>query len=434
MKTEMKEEKSESEEISISTVNNILSTHDSNDIYVLGMFLITASGRKVDDILGARIRLSKKAKTLRINAIEFPIMVKNTMFMASLRKFRHIHTRKKFSDSTFRRRVRTILGVRYGTLILRKIYVAHMYEHRNPEKNKDVGKFAMEVLNQKSVSKFYTKTKIVEKDDDMGFTLPKPKPKKNTTGLSKKVLRTLNELGENLTNDNKDETLEAIKHLVLDNTGTVNSQCTVFSNAKKYFARFTTDNKFLSQIKPHWKVTNQSFAMGRERMVNRAMLEVNKDTISQIMGYEKSKDIFELCVFLLFVSGRRIGELVNKKITICKGKPSCLNIDSVFKRNDDKKNFEFPTMISNTRFKKAYTRFKHLYKKGNPITFRLVLYKHIKKLFNEEYHAHTFRKIYAAYMFKYKNPKNIIINSFLQQILLHQKIESSVSYTDVKLI
>ncbi len=455
-------------------LDRILALHDTDDMYDLAIFLLTVSGRKRGAIYKGDITVTKKKKTLKIKGGGcFPIMVSNKKFMKSLERFRRLIGETRFISSTLGRRTKTMFGDNFCPLDYCRIYVSYMFEHRNPDETESHGIFAMVILHQKSIPGYYAPLRILQKGEEPEEGEPEPeeeekqpepgapqigemsiseynatteslderfsclveeeKELEKVVGIPKHLVYIYHGLAKRLNDKNKDLVLAAIKRTVLANTKTFNSQCNAFSRAKKYFKRFTTDKEFLSQIKPHCEITQKSFAASRERMINRTMLEVSEYSVKGILKQHNSKDIHELAVFLLTATGRRIGELLEKDMEIVKGERSRVVIESVLKDKEDRKNLEFPIAVSNTKFRAAYRRFKRLYRDVTKSTFPNLLGRHIKERFGKAYHTHTFRKIYAAYMFKHKNPKRIIINTFIRNILLHQELTSSIFYTDVAL-
>ena len=52
-----------------------------------------------------------------------------------------------------------------------------------------------------------------------------------------------------------------------------------------------------------------------------------------------------------------------------------------------------------------------------------------KKAIGPTWHAHMLRGVYAAYLFKFDNPENTKINTFIKNKLCHTTIDASLSYT-----
>lgn len=258
--------------------------------------------------------------------------------------------------------------------------------------------------------------------------------------LSKYLQNQAHTLGRNLRSSNKQKTLEKITTLILSNSKAHRTQTSNFSHVKKIMRRYTNDLVFLNKIKPPLFITQKVIKMDNAVLDTRTSFTVSRKAIEQMINYRHSSDIFELAIYLLLVSGRRVKEITDSKITDCAkraslpsvGERNRLCIDNIVKRKDKNQNLKFLILRDKQEFMRSYRKFKKLYTTQNKRTFHTLLIRRIKKWFGHSYHPHLLRKIYAVYHFKFRNPRNLTINPFIKQLLLQQNIRSSVFYTGIK--
>ena len=149
------------------------------------------------------------------------------------------------------------------------------------------------------------------------------------------------------------------------------------------------------------------------------------------MELRKSKNIFDIAIFLLFVSGRRTSELLSAKFINIKGSKD-IGIKGILKRTDGGNDCVFTPMINKTLFFKILKEFNKLLKFTNLNTFQRTLNRKIKNILGDDIHPHVMRGMYALYMFEFRNNKNKKINTFIRDALCHQSINASLNYTGYK--
>ncbi len=250
--------------------------------------------------------------------------------------------------------------------------------------------------------------------------------------LSKKLKQELIILMNNFNDNNKDETIKKIHELVLADNPKPRTQSARFSRIKSSFNTITADDEFLDNIKPDKSITNNIIKENLKIRDDRRLINIDKDLINKIMSFEDSNDPEELAIYLLLVSGRRVSELLEAEF-INKKKNKNIVIKGIKKRTDFKE-CEFQPLINKTKFFKLLKRFNMLKRFIKIDTFHRNLNNRIKSRLGENYKPHLLRGIYAIYSYKFRNRTDLKINTFIQKILCHQSINSSLNYTQYKIL
>ncbi len=205
-----------------------------------------------------------------------------------------------------------------------------------------------------------------------------------------------------------------------------------FSLIKRIFKDYTSEKLFLKKIKPEDNITRKVIKINDETRDQQKIQELDEQTIKQIMSYGGSGDVYKIFIFLLFVSGRRTYELINSQFTnTLRKKGNLIKMTGISKtRGNDSNECYFSPLIRKGTFFRIYHRFFRLIHLNSLNTFQRQLSYKINSLFpGKGYHPHSFRGMYAIYMYKFRNPDKKKINTFIQDVLCHQTVKSSMSYT-----
>ncbi len=205
-----------------------------------------------------------------------------------------------------------------------------------------------------------------------------------------------------------------------------------FSLIKKIFKGYTKEKLFLAKIKPEDKITKDVIKKNHETRDSQKVMDLDADTVKQIMSYANSPDVYKTFIYLLFISGRRTDELINSAFKNSKGKGNkqiiMMGMSKKRKQNEDE--CEFTPLVNKGAFFRAYHRFFKFIHCNSLNTFQRQLTKKVHELFpDKNYHPHSFRGMYALYSYKFRNPKKMKINTFIQEALCHSTVQSSLSYT-----
>ena len=247
--------------------------------------------------------------------------------------------------------------------------------------------------------------------------------------LPKKLQKEVDVIKKDFDENKPQETLDKIKKL-FGGKFSNRTISTRYSLIKKEFKEITKNKDFLNKIKPLEEITKNLIEKNKTIRDNKKMFNVSKEIIEKILNLKNSVNPYDLAIFLLFVSGRRSNEILNSKF-LNEKKNKLIKMEGISKRTDIN-NFEFIPLVNKTSFFKIYKKFKKF--NLNKDTFPRLLSLRIKKMLGNEFHPHMLRGIYASYLFKFKNPKELKINTFIQHVLGHSSIDSSLSYTGYDIV
>jgi integrase len=204
------------------------------------------------------------------------------------------------------------------------------------------------------------------------------------------------------------------------------------SQSKKYLMSKIDDKEFTNNIKPDIKFTKKLIKEDALIRDNKPMLDVAQSDIDLILSFKDSENIYEMNIYLLFVTGRRYSELFNGKFQTEKG-VNKLRLKGLLK-NRATTICTFPVIGKKSSILKKVRQYQKLIKDKNEMSHNRTLLRHIKKIFGDEWKPHTLRGVYAKYLYKNNNDDNMRINSFIQKVLCHQSINASLAYTNINLV
>jgi integrase len=253
--------------------------------------------------------------------------------------------------------------------------------------------------------------------------------------MSQRLFKIIN----NFTKDNEytfSELKEFIDKEILNDSPKPKTIATRYSLTKK----FLRDNypeieeKQLKLIKPEDEITNGIIENDLEIKSNKKNIKFDKELIDKILDFKDTEDLFELAIYLQFISGRRADEIKDKEYKIRLAKDDKLRMLLSKKTGKNENKYYTIKLIPNTltskQFKNAINivrdNFQHI--KSNDYIKRLN--RKIKKLVRKDLTSHNLRGMYATYLFNTDNPDNQNINGFISSVLNHDGDNSSLNYSN----
>lgn len=216
-----------------------------------------------------------------------------------------------------------------------------------------------------------------------------------------------------------------------------------YSLVRTFFKRVLNNEKykdFLFKIKND-ELTDKVLVMDKTTRDERKEIKIDKEVIKKIISFQHSLILEEIVIFVMFVTGRRISEILNvgRRVNMKvlgfdfkeKTEPDKVSFCGILKKKDNE-HFECQTikiLITKTKLKKLITKIKLLRgirKNINIIQKTNVL---VKKL-HEGFVSHSIRKLYVSYSYKFLNKNSLKFNTFIKEFLNHDSIETSLSYND----
>jgi integrase len=252
------------------------------------------------------------------------------------------------------------------------------------------------------------------------------------TTLSKKTKQKIIDLcKENLT---ESELLDKINEEVYKGNP-MNRTITIrFSAIKAIVSKFYNDEVLLSKIRPPTLLTNEVIKENKKVRDEKKRYTINEDIFNKFKSLKDSTDVYDLAIYLLLMTGRRISELLTAKFYTKKNNPNIFINGIKKKRTDNIIDCEFTPLISKTRVIKKIKEFKKKSKNINKDTFKRTLLRKIKKKISESVHTHMLRGFYVTYLYKFRNNTNDKINTFIMNKLCHDTVDSSFNYTGYNIV
>jgi hypothetical protein len=247
--------------------------------------------------------------------------------------------------------------------------------------------------------------------------------------MSKKIYARIDSIidSKNLLDDIKEIVSEGTK-----NNATIVSRYSLVKGyiKKNYSDKFTAD--VLESIKPSEDISDAVFKKANDARTNKKSFIFNKDDIDKIYSLVSSTNIIDSIIYCLFISGRRINEIIKGTFTAIKRKPNYAHFVgmSKLKGRVDAGN-DILLLDKFTTFKKLITIIQDKYSKLKIQDITKRTNTRLKKLFNSEWHAHMMRAIYAVYSHHKINKQSININGWITKVLNHGDGNSSINYSYV---
>ena len=230
---------------------------------------------------------------------------------------------------------------------------------------------------------------------------------------------------------NINEILKKLKKIIYKNNPSDRTISWRYSLVKKYLSNFFDDPYFINKIKPKDGLTNKIIEMNINKRDNIKLITIDDNLINRITSFENSMNPYELYIYLLFVSGRRLREIKNAEF-INKKNSNKIIMKGVSKKRGNDNKIEFIPLVSKSKFFRIYKRLKKIM---NNISMKYIdrnLQRNIKNILGIKYKSHDLRKLYGLYSYKFRNKDDLSLNPFLKKYLNHDSINSSLHYTNMK--
>lgn len=231
-----------------------------------------------------------------------------------------------------------------------------------------------------------------------------------------------------------DDVIQALKKYLDEKYDSEATRVVRYSQVKKWLKPQVSQAVY-DAIKPPSDVTERIIEKNKETRDAGKVKTITNDVIEKLFGFANSDDPFQLFMYILFVSGRRTTEVLQGDFKSAKGRGK-VEFDGLLKTRGDTPPKAIIEIIGDkTTFLKAVRRCRKKVKASGHTfdTFKRYLDRRIKKEFGPGFRAHTLRGIYANYMYEFNNPQKKKINTFIKDVLNHNSIDSSLSYTQYKL-
>ena len=167
-----------------------------------------------------------------------------------------------------------------------------------------------------------------------------------------------------------------------------------------------------------------------QKRQSKKQFEFSQKDVDELLSFGESSVMIRRLFRLLFVSGRRINEILgDAKFTRLPNKPNMIKASKLSKKREDKP-ARFKLLIPASEFIKDLKRVRQFYADNTLSDINSRGNKAIKKLFNKDYRVHSLRGMYAIYRYHTDNPESLNINGFISEALNHDSSDTSLSYSN----
>jgi integrase len=254
--------------------------------------------------------------------------------------------------------------------------------------------------------------------------------------MSQRLFKVIN----NFVAKNPDYSFNDLKEFIDNEVTNDSPQPRTISTRYSLVKKFLRDNypqiteKQLKAIRPDDEITNSIIEQNDIIRSHKNNIKFDKELVDKILAFKNTEDLFELAIYLQFISGRRADEIRDSEYKIRIDQKDNLKM-LLSKKSKEKRNKYFPikllkNSLSPKQFKESVKiiRQNFNYIKSNDYIKRLN--RKIKKLVRNDLTSHDLRGMYAMYMFNTDNPENRNVNGFLSSVLNHDSDSSSLSYSN----
>jgi len=229
--------------------------------------------------------------------------------------------------------------------------------------------------------------------------------------------------------------LDDIKEIVSEGTKNNSTIVSRYSLVKGYIKKNYHDkfsDEVLESIKPSTEISDEVWKKASDNRINKKSFIFTSDDVIKIYDLVKSTNTIDLIIYCLFISGRRINEIIKGTYTPIKRKPNYAHFlgMSKLKGKEDKGN-DILLLDKFTTFNKSIKIIQEKYKIKIITDTTKRVNGRLKKLFNSNWHVHQLRAMYAIYSWHTVDKQKTNINGWISKILNHGDGNSSINYSYV---
>ena len=247
----------------------------------------------------------------------------------------------------------------------------------------------------------------------------------------------LSQYKSDLSDAKKIELSKKLVNLFLESNLKISSKANKISLTKKYVSKKIKDNFFTNKIVAPKELTQKTFEIAAKRRMEKKIFEIKKQTLDKIFSFAKSDNVYEMLIYLLFVTGRRFKTILNNDIRNKKGTRH-LEAKLLKKRGVlTEKYYSFPVIGRKFEILKVIKRFRKKYTnlriKENSFNRRANIFIKLY-LDDNKINLRLLRSLYALYLFKFKNKQRQTINAFVGTVLCHESDQCGIYYTGLEIL
>lgn len=253
--------------------------------------------------------------------------------------------------------------------------------------------------------------------------------------MSKKALKKLDAfISENKPDDEK--LLVFVKELVNANDPSDRTIASRFSNYKKYIrdAHPSYSDEFLRKIAPPKELTAGIIELDRQVRNAKTEIPFDQELVDKILALKDSPNVFDRFIYLQFVSGRRVNEMLDNPIkSVPRSKHTFKMVLS--KKKDDSKYFTIELLkgVDAAEFRKMLIAARKAVNGVSISDFTTRLNSRVRKSVRKDLSSHSLRGLYAVYRYETDNPQHQVQTGFISRVLNHgDSSDSGVNYSNYR--
>lgn len=214
------------------------------------------------------------------------------------------------------------------------------------------------------------------------------------------------------------------------------------SQFKSYLNKNYSYPRLFNEIKAKNELKETVKDLNLDSMKERTLIKIKEDNlVKRMKEFMNSDDLNQHFYYLSFVTGRRPVELLKSEFSLPKTKGlNKFKVTGLAKKRAKQKSQYFINVITYFEPKeKIFERLNNIQKMNEKSKVDTVV-KRLRYNFDRSFRMvnipkiHILRSAYAEWLFKYKNPEEIIKPSFIANVLNHDGISSAPHYQEVEFI
>lgn len=253
--------------------------------------------------------------------------------------------------------------------------------------------------------------------------------------MNKQTKGEIKQLVEDFKEGLEEETLNKIKEIMSKKNFSDRTITSYYSFIKNDFKKVSNNETFLKNIRPDDEITRSVLKKNIDVKNDRKMIEISESMLERISLYKDSSKAIELGIWLMLMCGRRISEITEGLFYTKKGTKKIF-FKGIKKRKSgpSDEEFELHLLCCKTLFIRNYKLFKKLTLGRTTLSLNQSINRKIKDEYGPQFSSHSMRGIYVNYLFTFGNADNKKINTFIRDMLKHEVVETSMNYTQYKLM
>jgi len=190
------------------------------------------------------------------------------------------------------------------------------------------------------------------------------------------------------------------------------------------------DAEFLKELRAPSEDIEELLKIQTERRSKKGTFKFNGDDVDTILSWKDDNSPYKQLLYLQFISGRRISEMLESTFKPVKGKKYTLQSTELKKKKDVMNDrFDLIPEITSAEFNKRLRKVRDKLDGDSISDITHTVNRKIKKWWRPDASSHTMRGMYAAFTHDIFNNRELSINAWIKQALNHTSDDASLNYS-----